>query len=171
MAANIRVRWRRFKRARGDGRRQRRGCGRGVNSDSPTAHRQARRPIAHNKSVRIASGTIHEILEKLHIEPVNSGACYGDWIPNPSGGELDSMNPATDDLLAKVKTAGMADYECVMSRAAESFLSGAWSRRRGAARSCARSQTNCGCTSAIWARWFRSRWARSCPRAWAKCRR
>jgi L-aminoadipate-semialdehyde dehydrogenase len=72
--------------------------------------------------VRIASGTIHDLLEKLHIEPVNSGACYGDWIPNPSGGELDSMNPATGELLAKVKTAGMADYECVMARASEAFL-------------------------------------------------
>jgi aldehyde dehydrogenase (NAD+) len=72
--------------------------------------------------VRIASGPIPEILEKLHIEPVNSGACYGDWIPDPSGGELASMNPATDELLAKVKTAGLADYECVMARAAEAFL-------------------------------------------------
>jgi aldehyde dehydrogenase (NAD+) len=72
--------------------------------------------------VRIASGPIPDILEKLHIEPVNSGACYGDWIPNPSGVELDSTNPSTGDLLAKVKTAGMADYECVVSRAAESFL-------------------------------------------------
>lgn len=32
------------------------------------------------------------------------------------------MNPSTDELLAKVKMAGMADYECVMSRAAEAFL-------------------------------------------------
>jgi aldehyde dehydrogenase (NAD+) len=72
--------------------------------------------------VRIASGPIPDILEKLHIEAVNSGACYGDWIPDPSGGELSSMNPATDELLAKVKMAGIADYECVMSRAAESFL-------------------------------------------------
>ena len=37
---------------------------------------------------------IPEILEKLHIEPVNSGACYGDWIAEPSGGELESLNPA-----------------------------------------------------------------------------
>jgi aldehyde dehydrogenase (NAD+) len=72
--------------------------------------------------VLIASGTIHHLLEKLHIEPVNSGACYGDWIPDPSGGELVSLNPATGESLAKVKTAGMPDYECVVARAAESFL-------------------------------------------------
>ncbi len=72
--------------------------------------------------MRTASETIPDILERLHIEPVNSGACYGDWIPNPGGGELASINPATDQLLAKVKTAGMADYECVMARASEAFL-------------------------------------------------
>lgn len=70
----------------------------------------------------IASGPLPDILEKLHIEPVNSGACYGDWIPNPGGGELDSINPSTGESLAKVQTAGMADYECVMARASEGFL-------------------------------------------------
>lgn len=54
---------------------------------------------------------IPEILEKLHIEPVNSGACYGDWIANPDGGELISLNPATEEPLAKVRMAGPADYE------------------------------------------------------------
>ena len=37
---------------------------------------------------------------------MNSGACYGDWIANPSGHELTSINPATDEPLAKVKMAG-----------------------------------------------------------------
>ena len=32
-----------------------------------------------------AVSSIPEILEKLHIEPLNSGACYGDWIANPAG--------------------------------------------------------------------------------------
>jgi aldehyde dehydrogenase (NAD+) len=63
-----------------------------------------------------------EILEKLHIEPVNSGACYGDWIACPSGGHLESINPATGELLAKVQLAGPADYEAVMARASEAFL-------------------------------------------------
>lgn len=70
----------------------------------------------------IASQSIPDILEKLHIEPLNSGACYGDWLPNPSGPEVTSFNPATDEPLAKVKTAGPADYECVVGRAAEAFL-------------------------------------------------
>ena len=69
-----------------------------------------------------ASHRITDILEQLHIEPVNSGACYGDWLPETSGPELTSFNPATDEPLAKVKTAGPADYECVVARAAEALL-------------------------------------------------
>jgi hypothetical protein len=46
--------------------------------------------------VPTVSPAILEILERLHIEPLNSGACYGDWIANPSGSELESINPATD---------------------------------------------------------------------------
>jgi aldehyde dehydrogenase (NAD+) len=72
--------------------------------------------------VRIAATAIPEILERLHIEPLNSGACYGDWIANPSGGELESLNPASGEPLARVKLAGPADYEYVVERAHEAFL-------------------------------------------------
>jgi aldehyde dehydrogenase (NAD+) len=72
--------------------------------------------------VRTASSPIPDILEKLHIEPLNSGACYGDWIPNPSGDEIESVNPSTGEVLAKVRLAGPADYDCVVTRAAEAFL-------------------------------------------------
>jgi aldehyde dehydrogenase (NAD+) len=58
----------------------------------------------------------------LHIEAVNSGACYGDWIPNPSGGEIESLNPATGEPLAKVLRAGPPDYEYVVAQAHEAFL-------------------------------------------------
>src|SRR6185437_15548983 len=68
-----------------------------------------------------ASSPIPDILEKLHIEPANSGACYGDWLPNPSGPELISYNPSTDEPLAKIRTAGPADYEAVLARAAGAF--------------------------------------------------
>jgi aldehyde dehydrogenase (NAD+) len=72
--------------------------------------------------VPILSNAIPEILEKLHIEPLNSGACYGDWIAIPSGSELESINPATGEPLAKVQMAGPQDYECVVARAEEAFL-------------------------------------------------
>jgi aldehyde dehydrogenase (NAD+) len=65
---------------------------------------------------------IPEILEKLHIEPVNSGACHGDWIAGPSGGQLESMDPATGEPLAKIQLAGPADYESVVARATGAFL-------------------------------------------------
>jgi len=69
--------------------------------------------------------TVHpavpELLEQLHIEPVNSGACYGDWIADPSGHELESICPATGDPIARVKLAGPADYETVLSHAVDAF--------------------------------------------------
>lgn len=72
--------------------------------------------------MRTASYSIPDILERLHIEPVNSGACYGDWIANPSGGELESINPTTGEPLAKVMRAGPADYEYVVKQAQQAFL-------------------------------------------------
>jgi aldehyde dehydrogenase (NAD+) len=72
--------------------------------------------------VPTASNEIPEILERLHIEPVNSGACYGEWIANPSGGEMESLNPARGEALAKVRMAGPDDYETVMRQACAAFL-------------------------------------------------
>ena len=64
---------------------------------------------------------IPELLEKLHIEPLNSGACYGEWIADTSGPELASNNPASGEVLARVRMAGPADYERVMTAASEAF--------------------------------------------------
>ena len=69
-----------------------------------------------------AGNAIAEILERLHIEPVNSGACYGDWVANPSGGELESVNPASGEPLAKVRLAAPGDYETVLKHASSAFL-------------------------------------------------
>src|SRR5207247_2476973 len=56
---------------------------------------------------------IADILERLEIHPVNSGACGACWIYNPSGGELPSINPATGSEIARVRMAGPADYDHV----------------------------------------------------------
>jgi aldehyde dehydrogenase (NAD+) len=72
--------------------------------------------------VPIASSPISQILEKLNIEPVNSGACHGDWIATGSGGQLQSINPASGEALACIQTAGLQDYETVVARAGEAFL-------------------------------------------------
>jgi aldehyde dehydrogenase (NAD+) len=68
-----------------------------------------------------AQSQVPDILEKLHIEPVNSGACYGEWIANPSGGHLESFNPATGETLAKIQLAGADDYQTVVAQASEAF--------------------------------------------------
>lgn len=62
-----------------------------------------------------------EILERLGISEVNSGACSSEWIARPSGGELVSINPADGQVLARVEMASEADYEAVVSRAVETF--------------------------------------------------
>ena len=54
---------------------------------------------------------ISEILQPLEIEPVNSGACDGEWIAHPNGGELASTNPADGSTIARVLLAGPEDYD------------------------------------------------------------
>jgi aldehyde dehydrogenase (NAD+) len=64
---------------------------------------------------------IRAILEDLHIEPLNSGACFGDWIAQPAGRELESLSPATCEPIAAVNLAGLADFQTVMTRAVDTF--------------------------------------------------
>ncbi|MGD0777132.1 MAG: aldehyde dehydrogenase family protein [Candidatus Solibacter sp.] len=68
-----------------------------------------------------ANQTVPDLLERLHIERVNSGACHGDWIAEPAGSELVSYSPATGEALARVRMAGLADYQAVMARAGDAF--------------------------------------------------
>ena len=65
---------------------------------------------------------IRDILSRLGIDPVNSGACHGDWLPNPTGSELASMSPATGATIATVRQAGPEDYRAVLERASQAFL-------------------------------------------------
>jgi len=62
-------------------------------------------------------------LESLEIEPVNSGACGGEWIAALSGGELESLNPADGKAIAKVQLAGAREYDQVVRRAVTAFAS------------------------------------------------
>jgi aldehyde dehydrogenase (NAD+) len=64
---------------------------------------------------------VRAILDDLHIEPLNSGACFGDWVAEPAGRELESLSPATGEPIAAIKLAGPADYQTVMTRAVDSF--------------------------------------------------
>jgi aldehyde dehydrogenase (NAD+) len=64
---------------------------------------------------------IGDVLARLGIDPVNSGACGGGWIGDPSGGELASLNPATGAVIARVRMAGCDDYDRIVSEAVAAF--------------------------------------------------
>jgi aldehyde dehydrogenase (NAD+) len=64
---------------------------------------------------------VADVLARLEIEPVNSGACGASWIERPSGGELVSLNPATGCEIARVWMAGVEDYDRIVREAAETF--------------------------------------------------
>ena len=61
------------------------------------------------------------LLTRLGIEPTNSGGKGRSWIEKPSGEEMVSTNPATGEVLARVKTVGEADYDRIVSDAVETF--------------------------------------------------
>lgn len=63
------------------------------------------------------------LLEKLHIQDINFGACTGPdgWIRDRKGSELVSYNPTTGEAIASVIQASEDTYEAVVSKAAETF--------------------------------------------------
>jgi aldehyde dehydrogenase (NAD+) len=62
-----------------------------------------------------------DFLEELGIEAVNSGAYNGQWLD--TGGELlDSINPATGEVIAQVRQANTEDYEKCIAAAHEAHL-------------------------------------------------
>ena len=69
-----------------------------------------------------AMSSVHEVLERLGIADTNSGACWGEWIEKPSGGELVSVSPCDGAPIGAVRMAGAEDYEQVMRRASDAFL-------------------------------------------------
>ncbi|HZU25877.1 MAG TPA: aldehyde dehydrogenase family protein [Bryobacteraceae bacterium] len=62
-----------------------------------------------------------DILGRLGIAEVNSGACVDDWIAMPGGAELVSYNPHDGEPLARVRMASAADYERVVENSARVF--------------------------------------------------
>ncbi len=69
-----------------------------------------------NSSIEVST-----VLERLGVEEVNSGACGRDWIAQPGGGELASVNPSDGSMIARVKMASAEDYDRVVEEAAEVF--------------------------------------------------
>ena len=61
------------------------------------------------------------LLNRLGIEPTNSGGKGVSWIAAPSGEEIVSTNPATGDVLARVTSVSNADYDRIVDEASETF--------------------------------------------------
>ena len=64
---------------------------------------------------------LSDILTRLEIEPVNSGAWGAAPNDHPSGEELISLNPATGKEIARVRMAGLDDYNQIAGEATEVF--------------------------------------------------
>lgn len=64
---------------------------------------------------------IKQVFERFGIKPVNNGVCTGtEWFKT-SGEALISVSPIDNRELAKVKNAGLEDYEMVVQKAEEAF--------------------------------------------------
>ena len=62
-----------------------------------------------------------DFVKQLGIQEVNSGACYGQWLDAPSGGELVSYSPIDGQPIATVQMASDQDYERVAAEAEAAF--------------------------------------------------
>ena len=60
------------------------------------------------------------LLSKL-LHNTHSGACFGDWIDNPAGGEIASFNPADGHELGRIRLAAEEDYDEVAWHATRTF--------------------------------------------------
>lgn len=65
-----------------------------------------------------------DVLKTLRLEGVQSGTCFAvnEWSNDTSAGIIESINPATGELLGKVYASSEADYEKVLSSARAAFL-------------------------------------------------
>jgi aldehyde dehydrogenase (NAD+) len=63
-----------------------------------------------------------ELLSRLGLLDIQSGACGNDWIDPPGGAEIVSTNPSTSEPIARVRTASVDDYDRIVERARAAFL-------------------------------------------------
>lgn len=68
--------------------------------------------------------TSTETLNILGIKPFNSGACSGpgQWASATDAGLLDSVNPATGEILAHVSSCSAKDYAVLIEKSQRAFL-------------------------------------------------
>ena len=65
-----------------------------------------------------------EILNQLGIKSINAGACSGpgQWVSATDSGLLDSVNPATGEVLAQISSCSAKDYAALMEKSQRAFL-------------------------------------------------
>lgn len=63
------------------------------------------------------------LFSRLGLNEINSGAGYGQWIDQPGGNEVASLNPANGQPLARVRMASCSDYDQIAGRAQQAFSS------------------------------------------------
>ena len=63
---------------------------------------------------------MHEVLVRLGLTQVNDGAAFDGFMAT-KGRVVDSINPATGEVLASVRLASAEDYETIVSRSQEVF--------------------------------------------------
>jgi aldehyde dehydrogenase (NAD+) len=75
------------------------------------------------KTVSMKDKMQTEFLSELGIEQINAGACSGpdDWSGTRDREPLNSINPATGEVIATVAQASPEDYEHIMEAAQEAF--------------------------------------------------
>src|SRR5579872_4292791 len=63
------------------------------------------------------------LFARLGLSDLNSGAAYGQWITEPGGDEIASVNPADGKPIARVRTASRADYDKIVEQSQQAFTS------------------------------------------------
>src|SRR5215467_14243764 len=89
----------------------------GRSPSGPRLHARAQIRVGSGRIPHACRGfhvKIADILTRLEIEPVNSGACGAEWIDKASGDEIPSLNPATGGEIARVRMSGAGDYDRIV---------------------------------------------------------
>jgi aldehyde dehydrogenase (NAD+) len=65
----------------------------------------------------------HAILQALGLGESHSGTWlgHGEWSKTTDAGTIESLNPATNEVLAKVHASSAQDYETIVHRAQAAF--------------------------------------------------
>jgi aldehyde dehydrogenase (NAD+) len=62
------------------------------------------------------------LLERLGIAPLQSGVCTNHWLASPGGPVIESLNPATGEILGRVQTASAEDCDRCAASLSQAFL-------------------------------------------------